>query len=151
MTLYGIDSKERRTVAVLIGMAAVGFAFSQDWLLGFLDRSVPWWIDAPSVMGFYGLLYLLFDAHIWRFAAKLGLVSVPNLNGLWSGTLISSHDGHRSEHGVYVTIKQTWSRMSIILEAEKSRSHSVVIGLATENQTLPRLVYNYVRRCPELS
>jgi hypothetical protein len=64
---------------------------------------VPWWLDAPSSLAFYGALYAIFDKYLWRkgLVFRLGLVRIPNLAGLWHGYLVSSFDGHekRQEPG----------------------------------------------------
>jgi hypothetical protein len=40
------------------------------------------------------------------------------------------------DHTGTVTIKQTWSRSSIILEASEPRTRSILVGLATEKSRM---------------
>jgi hypothetical protein len=55
---------------------------------------VPWWIDAPSVMGFYGLIYQWFDKYLWfRKFIFVPFSSIPNLQGTWVGAIHSSYGG----------------------------------------------------------
>lgn len=146
MTLYGNDSNERRTVSLILGVVAIVLAYILNEVLAPRFISLPWWFDAPSVLGFYSLTYLAFEKGLWRIAARLNLLSVPDLNGRWEGVLRSSHDQHALDRHVRVTIAQTWSRMTIILDARESRSESVLVGIATENRLNPRLMYEYLSK-----
>src|SRR5713226_1366748 len=93
---YSTDSGERRIVPLLLASVAIALACLSSKLLAVMHLSLPWWLDAPSTLGFYGALYALFDRKLWRnrLARKLGLVRVPNLTGRWRGYLLSSFDGH---------------------------------------------------------
>ena len=76
----------------LIAAIGVILAWLLHWTFQALRVIVPWWLDAPSVMGFYGLLYSIFDKYLWRLKPmrKIGLVKVPDLNGTWKGYVSSS-------------------------------------------------------------
>ena len=83
--------------------------------------AIPWWLDAPSVMGFYGLFYSASDKWLWAkpIVRKIGLVKIPNLNGVWEGCVTSSsYDNHGSEITINMGISQTWARISIILNTQ---------------------------------
>ena len=47
-----------------------------NWFLQTVETSTPWWIDAPSVIGFYGLLYWASDERLWKLGIlrKIGLI-----------------------------------------------------------------------------
>src|SRR6266404_4948258 len=79
----------------------------------------------PGACGaFFGVLYTLFDRHLWRngFVCKLGLVKIPNLAGCWRGYLISSFDGKR--HNLVINIFQTWTQLAVFLATTTSISRS---------------------------
>jgi hypothetical protein len=63
------------------------------------------------------LLWLIYDFWLWRFAARMGLLAWPDLNGVWKGTVhyglsieAQLDDGRRDE--VTITIRQTSSTIS---------------------------------------
>jgi len=120
------------------------------WLLHLVSQAlqlkVPWWIDPPSIMGVYGLLYSAFDRYLWQLQLlrKVGLVKVPNLKGIWEGTISSSFDKHGAQYRATVTIDQTWTAISINLETNPSRSHSLIAGIITEGSAGAVLSYEYL-------
>src|SRR6266567_345217 len=77
---YSTDSNERRIVPLVLALLAIALAWTSSKFLGAVHLAIPWWIDAPSSMAFYGGLYALFDKYLWRksLARKLGLVRIPN-------------------------------------------------------------------------
>src|SRR6266571_1215629 len=89
---YSTDSNERRLVPLLLATLAIGFAWMFAKLLAISHLSFPWWLDAPSSLGFYAALYALFDKYLWRnrIIRKLGLSRIPNVAGCWHGFLTSA-------------------------------------------------------------
>ncbi len=96
---YSTDSSERRIVPLLLALLAIALAWATSRFLAAAHLSVPWWVDAPSSLAFYGVLYALFDKYLWRngFVHKLGLARIPNLTGRWRGYLVTSFDGHAKQ------------------------------------------------------
>jgi hypothetical protein len=143
---YAVDSGERRLIPFLIAAASVLAAWLFYQILGTLAIVIPWWFDAPAVMGFYGMFYTVFDRWLWRtpFMHKIRMVNIPDLNGKWTGFLASSYDEHRTRHSINVTVYQTWSRIQIVLQTERSNSHSLMASIRTENPAGPELSYEYL-------
>jgi len=142
---YSTDSNERRVVPFLLAALAIALAWMTSRLLAATHFSVPWWVGAPSSMGFYGALYTLFDKHVWRnrFIRKLGLVRVPNLTGRWRGYLTSSFDAHVKQREVKIQIFQTWTQISIILSTATSLSRSCVGAIQVADPDYITLIYQY--------
>ena len=140
---YSIDTAERRTIPLFIAVAAILAAWGLNATLQALQVSVPWWFDAPSVMGFYALFYSLFDTYLWRwnFLRLIRLVKTPILAGKWQGSCTSSFNN--STHQVGLTIKQTWTGVQIVLTAPESQSHSLVAAISIESPGGPTLTYQY--------
>jgi hypothetical protein len=143
---YATDSHER--VKVLLGIAALSAVLA--WVLAIFLKQFPWWdnfwwIDVPSVFGVYMILLALFDQHgwKWRIIRTLHLVSVPNLNGTWVGTIRSSADAFSKKHNVSVSIKQNWTSICITLQAENSHSFSRIAGVIIDDPTGIVLSYEY--------
>src|SRR6266849_5071916 len=96
---YSTDSGERRVVPLLLASVAIALGWVSSRILAVTNLVVPWWLDAPSSLAFYGALNSLFDRYLWRngLVSKLGLVRIPNLAGQWHGYLVSSFDGHEKD------------------------------------------------------
>jgi hypothetical protein len=142
---YSTDSSERRVVPLLLTALAIALAWMSSRLLAVLHLSVPWWVDAPSSMAFYGVLYALFDAYLWRnrLVCKLGLVRIPNLAGRWHGYLISSFDGHVKRNDLLITIFQSWTQIVVYLTTRMSISRSCAAMLQVDDPEGVALIYQY--------
>lgn len=140
---YATDSAERKLVPLYLAAASITAAFL---LHKTLEGVIPWWIDVPSVAGFYALFYLVFERWLWRlpFIHSSGLLRVPNLNGRWNGYVTSSFDGHVTNHDTYLEIHQTWTELSVCLRTDRSQSHSLIGTITTQNPTAGTLGYEYI-------
>src|SRR5260370_29330612 len=142
---YSTDSDERRVVPLLLASLAMSLAWLSSKLLVAMHFSIPWWVDAPSLMAFYGALYALFDKYLWRngLVAKLGLVRIPNFAGRWHGYLISSFDGYTKRHDLMINIFQSWTQIAIFLTTATSMSRSSAAMIQVEDPEGVALVYQY--------
>src|SRR5882724_7586384 len=142
---YSTDSDERRVVPLLLACLAIFLAWLSSKLLVVIHLSVPWWVDAPSIMAFYGALYALFDRYLWRnsLVSKLGLVRIPNLAGQWHGYLISSFDGHAKRHDLIINIFQRWTQITVFLTTATSMSRSSTAMIQVEDPEGVALIYQY--------
>lgn len=125
--------------------ASILLAWVLNRALGLANITVPWWIDAPSVAGFYGLIYALFDRRAWRLplTRTLGLVKIPDLNGTWSGTVHPSGGKHNYEHSATVGITQTWRDLCVRLRTANSRSRSTIAAVTVEGPERAVVTYEY--------
>jgi hypothetical protein len=142
---YSTDSSERRIVPLLLASVAITLAWLSFKILAVMHLILPWWLDAPSTLGYYGALYALFDRHLWRsrFARKLGLVRVPNLTGRWRGYLTSSFDGHVKRHELIINIFQSWTEIVVFLATETSISRSCAAVIQVDDPDGLALTYQY--------
>jgi hypothetical protein len=142
---YSTDSGERRVVPLLLASVAIALAWASSRILTVTHLLVPWWLDAPSSLAFYGALYALFDKYLWRndLVSKLGLVRIPNLAGLWHGYLVSSFDGHEKRHQLVITIYQSWTRISVFLTTATSMSRSCAAVIQVDDPEGVALIYQY--------
>src|SRR5260370_22431173 len=115
---YSTDSNERRLVPLLLATLAIGFAWMFAKLLAISHLSFPWWLDAPSSLGFYAALYALFDKYLWlnRVVRKLGLSRIPNVAGSCHGFLTSSFDDHLKRHDVLSQVCHSLPQIFIFLK-----------------------------------
>jgi SMODS-associating 2TM, beta-strand rich effector domain len=142
---YSTDSDERRVVPLLLACLAIFLAWLSSKVLMAIHLSVPWWLDAPSSLAFYGALYTLFDRYLWRnsLVSKLGLVRIPNLAGRWRGYLISSFDGHVKRHDLMINIFQSWTQITVFLTTATSMSRSSAAMIQVEDPEGVALIYQY--------
>ena len=143
---YTTDSSERRFVPLYIAGVSVLAAWILNRVLGAMQFTLPWWIDAPSVIGFYGLLYATFNKYLWRWRIlrTIGVVKVPDLNGTWKGYVASSFDEHATKYDATFRLFQNWTLISIILETNYSKSSSLIAAIVTENPGGTMLSYEYL-------
>lgn len=144
MHAYATEASDRRVVPVYLAVAAIALALALATALARLDLSVPWWLDAPAVIGFYGLLYRFFDAAAWRW--RLGpvrLSRIPVVAGTWRGEVTSAHDPTVA-HTAELRIRQTWTSIQIEFIGERSRSCSTMATLNPPGSTGPGLAYEYL-------
>jgi len=143
---YSIDSDERRNLVIILALLGIGLAYLASVGQDLVDRSWPWWFDAPAAFGFTTLLYTAFDRSLWRWRIFhwLSVVATPDFTGDWEGTITSSHDKHATDHPVSVHINQRWTLISIVLEGKDSRSRSQLAGVVTKSGAAPRIVHTYV-------
>ncbi len=143
MHAYSTDSHERKNLVLVMAFVSLGFAYVLHQAVESLGLKVPWWVDVPSVMGTFGVLYEIFDKWLWRlkFLRKIAIVKVPDLNGNWEGEGQSSFNETRYQ--VRVMIRQRWTSISVCLESESSVSRSLTASLLVEQPEGPTLSYEY--------
>jgi len=143
---YTTDSNERKLVLFLLVIISLLLAWFLNRILEVLQCTLPWWIDAPSVVGFCGIFYTIFDKYLWRISIlrRIGLVKVPNLHGIWKGYIASSFDAHAAKHDATIEIHQSWTRISINLRTQISKSRSLTAAILTENQDAILISYEYL-------
>lgn len=149
---YVTDSNERINIPLYIAVISIASAWLFITGLNFLvdgaepqSISLVWWVQAPSVIGFYGLYYASFDKILWRneIIRKICQLNTPNLNGIWEGYLTSSYTNHNTEYNVRIVISQTWTKISAILETDNSRSWSQMALIKATNSDDTIFSYQY--------
>lgn len=127
-------------IAMLSGVAGIVVAF----ILKAISDVSGVVIAAPSGIVLYGLLFVLFDKFVWKWPwlYNLGVVKIPDLSGNWNAEISPSATG--SKINAAVKIHQTYSKISIHLETDKSDSLSqmAVIDMASPNMFTLRYEYS---------
>lgn len=119
-------------------VSQIFFSVFQNW---------PNWLEGPSPIAVYGLIYLLFDKYLWQLPIfkYAGIVWFPNLNGRWKGTQISSYkdeNGKNVEVEGRLEVSQTFSKICVRGYYKKSESESVS-GSFSEYNDQVYLFYTY--------
>ena len=108
-------------------------------------------LSAPSVMALFGLFYKLFDLYLWKckWLRKTKIIKIPVLSGKWKGKYYSirrceeTNEILKTEGEVEFTIEQTWTKISIKQENEKSFSCSEIAGISINDNMGIVLRYQY--------
>ena len=141
---YSIDTEERKNILFFLAVVCIFLAWSFFKILNNYQITLPWWIESPSILFFYGLLFVVFDKWSWKFFRKIGFVKTPNLNGEWKGHLKSSFDEHSYEIKTTLKIFQTWTRIKILLTTEQSSSQSETASIIIDAPEGKYLSYQYI-------
>lgn len=143
---YATDSNERKLVLFLLAVVSVLSAWFLKRVLGVLEFTIPWWLDAPSVVGFYGMFYIIFDKYLWKMdiLRRIGLVKIPDLHGTWEGYITSSFNANAAKYDGTIKICQNWERININMRTQDSKSHSLTAAILTENQNAIIISYEYL-------
>ena len=132
--------RQTRAVAVLVFVSillAWGWGLVQQrWL-----PTLPWWLDTPAVLGFYGIALTVYDRWAWRWLR--GIHGVPDYSGEYDLTIKSAFDGLSTERAGKITIRQTWTQIVVRLETDTSTSVSCAGYLVEAPGAGFRLVYLY--------
>lgn len=146
MHSYSVDFTERTKITIFLFITSIAMMWGITVILKQMQVTTPWWITTPSALTIFGLIYYLFDRHLWklRILRKLNLIKTPNLNGSWEGTLTTSYeDEEDSEHEIELDIYQNWTNISISLTTDSSKSHSQGAMISRKNPNDIDLVYIY--------
>lgn len=141
---YSIDTNERKNILLILAIISIVFSWSFYKILGSYKISLPWWIEGPSVLFFYGLLFIIFDKLLWKHLRKIKLVKAPDLNGEWIGNLKSSFDNHSGEIRATLKIFQTWTKIKILLNTDQSSSYSETASIVIDAPEGKYLSYQYI-------
>lgn len=86
------------------------------------------------------LVYWIFDTRAWKMKM---FNSIPDLNGTWDGELIS--DARPQEKfPIKLRIRQTWSKIMITVESDKTFSYSINGSVSFESDELVELLNVYM-------
>lgn len=152
MHAYATDSKERETIPIWLAAAAVALTLALNSILKALAFEIPWWVDSPSVMGFYGLLYQWFDRYLWtQKIGPMAFSSIPDLRGTWRGIIHSSYGGGTDVPDIILYVRQTWTGINVRLETGNSSSFSIMAAVNTQESSEPSLKYEYMNEPQALS
>lgn len=141
---YSIDIEERKNILLLLAVVSIVLLWGFYKALNYYKIILPWWLESPSVLFFYGSFFVIFDKWAWKFFRKISFIKTPNLIGEWTGHLKTSFDEHSSEIEATLKIFQTWTRIKILLTTEQSTSHSETASIVIDTPEGKYLSYQYI-------
>lgn len=126
-------------LAILSSLVGLGVVF----LLKAISDVSGILIAAPSGIAVFGLLFVLFDQFVWKrpWLYNLGLIKIPDLNGDWKAEISSAATGNKIQ--AVVKIHQTYSKIRIHLETNKSDSLSQMAAIDMASPNMFTLRYEY--------
>lgn len=139
---YSTDATRPIRVLLVLAVAAVLLAYLLDRALSAADLDAPWWLDTPAVLGFYGLLWRLYDRHLWRVSRNGRTLSgIRDYSGEWDGEIGTNHPS--GPLTASLTIQQTSSQILVTLTTDKSRSDSSMAAISDRPGQHHGLRYEY--------
>lgn len=143
MHAYASDSTDRKVAPWAVAVTAVLLAYGYSLLIARLKWTVPWWVEAPSIMSVYGLGHWLYSRFAWRWRVLgIRLSEIPDFNGTWFGELTSSHAEVGSLPGM-MYIRQTWTDICVEFDCQKSRSYSLMAVINVTPGITEGLTFEY--------
>jgi hypothetical protein len=144
MHAYSIDTEERKNILLILAAVSIVLSWTFYQILNNFGVVLPWWVESPSVLVLYCLLFVIFDKWVWKILQKISLIKTPNLNGEWRGHIKSSFDEHSSEVEATLKIFQDWTKIKIILATKQSSSHSESASFVIKAPEGKYLSYQYI-------
>jgi predicted pore-forming effector associated with SMODS systems len=126
VTMYTEDVNYRlRTVFFLLAVLSILLAWAVYQAMPAYPRVI-----APVTLAFFGMLFWLFDALLWKFPViRLLNYCTPNFAGDWEGSLSRQVEGRTEQLEVKLRIRQTWSKISLTLWTPEAISRNTLAGL----------------------
>lgn len=91
----------------------------------------------------YGVLFWLFDRHVWRVGPVAKVLKVPDLSGTWHCEGTPLDGGGAVPWQGEMRIIQSWDRIRVYLKTEHSTSNSRAAALQYDAAEGYRLFYHY--------
>jgi hypothetical protein len=143
---YSIDTSERKYSILIFAIIGIALSWGFHKIISYYKIELPWWAESPSVLFFFGLIFMIFDKWAWKIFTNIRFIKTPNLNGEWIGHLKTSFDEHSSKKEAKLTIFQTWTKIKIILITDESSSQSDTASILTETPEGKYLNYQYTNK-----
>lgn len=143
MHSYASDSNDRKIAPwVIVGIAVV-VAFAYSAFVAWRKIEVAWWLETPSIMSVYGMVYWLYNRHGWKWRLwGFRLSEIPDFSGTWFGELHSNHAEGTKLHGM-MHVHQTWTNLCVEFESQTSRSYSVMAAVNVTPGPTEGLTFQY--------
>jgi hypothetical protein len=146
---YSTNSPGNPKLIGVLAIVASSVSAGVGALANQIHNSWGWTIGGVSTLTCFGILHLVFDRFLWRRKIARKFLLVPDLNGTWEcrgKTILKSGTAQDLTWSGTVTIRQSWSRLVVVLKSGQSTSRSIAASLYQEPGTGYRLIYHYDNR-----
>lgn len=158
MHVYSSDNEFRSTFLAILGVFAFVVVVALDgYVFPWIYQQIPFKIPPLIVPGLaFGVVFSLFrrvfDRLLWSKPWMPDfIVAVPDLTGHWEGEIRTSYegeipddylaDGGHQPMTATLDIEQTWSKIIIHFETERSPSVSTAASFETKGTLHPKFAY----------
>jgi hypothetical protein len=130
-------------ISIIVLATAIDWAFLQ--IAPYLHDHI---VRAPSNTAIIALLLTVYDKWLWKLPILKWIVTVPDLNGRYRGSLSSSYNGKSVKKDCVIEIFQTASKTTIYLfssndQKERSYSKSVSEVIHEEEDNEHQIFFAY--------
>ncbi|HCY17943.1 TPA: hypothetical protein DHT42_01965 [Candidatus Nomurabacteria bacterium] len=111
-------------------------------------------IEAPTTVIILLFFFWLFNEYVWKVYLIRKMIGIPNINGRYEGSLVSTYTESKEQNGTYpiaIEINQTLTSINVFLYTERSCSYSLIANLCTNNNNNHELVYVYQNKTSALN
>ena len=141
MHYYTLDTEIRKKVYIIITLISLSFPTLFENFRGFFG--IPSHFGFPISFGaIFSLLFFIQDKFVWKLFGKI----IPNLNGTWNASGISSYKdpttGENFKFQMEVIIRQTFSKIEVHTETEDSTSRSTMASICSQH-AMPIFRYSF--------
>jgi|SRR3989304_153936 len=142
---YTADTPDRIRVHIFLFIISTGLALGLAILFNQFGIQPYWWIESPSIFGFYGILFYFFNNYLWRvnYIRRIFFIETPDLNGRYKGPLSSSYDDFQTSKTANYEIHQKWNKILIFSETSTSTSKSLAAAFWLSEVNKKSIVFNY--------
>ena len=149
MHRYVTDLESDKMIYAILFVCAIAVSYLLTLLARVRIAAVPWWISMPTPFAMFGVLYRLFNRYFWRVKLPSGrtISGVPDLSGEWEGVLTTDYTPgereleSREKRDAKLTVRQTWRRILLTTETDRSISQSTGAVLSASDPLLIRYTY----------
>lgn len=133
---YAVFGHNRATIGRWLGVSSVVLTGAISSLISYIHQ-LTGFQAVTSVAITTGLIYFALHWLFNKFAWKIPLFQIPDLNGVWKvkGTTLDEDGNAKYEWNAEIDIEQTWEKMVVCLKTSQSASESYTATLAKANGT----------------
>jgi len=142
MHYYSIDKETRKTITVImatIALAAPALINELRDFFGIFPKG-GFTISSGTIFAFE---YFLFDRFVWKWIGFI--TAIPNLNGRWKATGISSYKDENNQNvnfEIRFKIRQTFNKIEVFGESKDSTTRSNMASFSLQH-AVPIFRYSY--------
>ena len=141
MISYSVDTEPRRKIYVTIALLSLGLA---SWAsLAVKILGLPYL--APTAFAIFPLLEFVYSNLLWKIPPFSLFSGIPNISGTWKGEVHRQLPVGSEEEKIPCTvlINQTWQRIEMVLESDRTQSTLEVAGFSVSNSQFKWFTYLY--------
>lgn len=130
----------------ILVIISIGLAVASGFLASFLNASFGITVSGISGLASYFILHAVFDNKLWKYRYIRSLLMVPDLNGKWKVQGITLRKNGKEKNIDWVAnifIVQSWTKITIALQASKSSSKSSIASIQREGNGSYVLTFVY--------